>query len=187
MSWHTKLLKLIIIFTIFVLVTIYLYSTYQHQSDLSLKSTNMKITSSEFISNQTMPAKYTCDGENINPPLNFSDIPANTQSLVLIVDDPDAPAGDWVHWLVWNILPETNSILAGTAPANSTEGTTSFGQPGYGGPCPPSGTHRYFFKLFALDTVLDLKSSANKSQLKQAMQNHILDQTELIGLYSREK
>ncbi|OGE79013.1 MAG: hypothetical protein A2751_00950 [Candidatus Doudnabacteria bacterium RIFCSPHIGHO2_01_FULL_46_14] len=148
----------------------------------------MQITSSAFANNQNIPAKYTCDEENVNPPLEISDIPAEAKSLALIVDDPDAPVADgWVHWLVWNINPATKQIAENSVPPAGVEGTTSFGKPGYGGPCPPSGAHHYFFKLYALDTTLDLPASIDKSGLEQAMENHILGQAQIIGLYSRTK
>lgn len=147
----------------------------------------MKITSSSFAHNQNIPPKYTCDGENINPPLLFSDIPADAKSLVLISDDPDAPMGTWVHWILWNIDPKTTEIAEKSVPAGAMEGTTSFGETGYGGPCPPSGVHRYFFKLYALDTKLDLPISAKKEDLEKAIQQHILASAEMIGLYTRSK
>lgn len=146
----------------------------------------MKIASSAFQNNQLMPAKYTCDGDNINPPLTFSDVPQGTKSLVLIVDDPDAPMGTWVHWTVWNIDPTTNEIKENSIPTGTVEGMTSFGKPGYGGPCPPAGTHHYFFKLYALNTTFSLESSSDKSQLEKAMSSHILASAELVGLYSRK-
>lgn len=123
----------------------------------------------------------------MNPPLEFADAPPDARSLVLIVDDPDAPAGTWVHWLVWNITPDTRSIAENSVPADAAEGVTSFGRSGWGGPCPPSGTHRYFFKLYALDTVLALDSSADKVALEKATAGRILAQTRLIGLYQRGK
>lgn len=147
----------------------------------------MKITSPSFAHNQNIPPKYTCDGENINPPLQFSDIPVDAKSLVLISDDPDAPIGTWVHWTIWNIDPETTEIAENNVPAGAIEGTTSFGETGYGGPCPPSGVHRYFFKLYALDTELDLPTSAKKEDLEKAIQQHILASAEVIGLYTRSK
>jgi Raf kinase inhibitor-like YbhB/YbcL family protein len=145
----------------------------------------MKLTSSAFQPNQPIPAQFTCDGQNTNPPLAWSDLPANTKSLALIMDDPDAPVGLWVHWLVWNITPASNEITADSVPTGATEGTTSSKTASYGGPCPPSGIHHYHFKLYALDTTLDLPSSATKDQLESAMTGHILDQTDLVGLYSR--
>jgi hypothetical protein len=151
----------------------------------SINPSLMKLTSSAFENNGTIPSKNTCDGNNINPPLDIAEVPEGAKSLALVVDDPDAPAGIWVHWLVWNIPTSTTSINESTKPSG-VEGTTSFGEPGYGGPCPPSGTHRYFFKLYALDTELSLGSEADKSALESAMKGHILEEAELIGKYSRQ-
>jgi len=145
----------------------------------------LNIKSPVFENNAKIPLKYTCDGENINPPLEVLNIPKSTKSLVLVVDDPDAPAGDWVHWTLWNISPETTQIQEGSVPAGATEGVTDFGKPGYGGPCPPNGQHRYFFKLFALDIILTITSSSTKKDLEEAIKNNILEKSELIGLYSR--
>lgn len=157
----------------------------EKQADLTIKNINMKLTSSAFEPNQKIPNQYTCDSENINPPLQIAEVPQNAKSLVLIMDDPDAPAGIWVHWTVWNIDPQTNEIPENSVPANAIEGVTSFGNTGYGGPCPPSGEHRYFFKLYALDKTLELSANTTKAQLEQAIQGHVLDSVELIGLYSR--
>ena len=123
---------------------------------------------------------------NFIPPLEFVDIPNNAKSLALIVDDPDAPAKTWVHWVVYNINPQVTEVKENSVPQDGIEGMTDFGKPGYGGPCPPSGTHRYFFKLYALHTILDLPKNATKQMVEQKMQNNILDKAELIGLYSRE-
>lgn len=142
----------------------------------------MKLTSAAFENNKPIPSKYTCDDENINPPLEISEIPDNTKSLALIVHDPDAPRGDWTHWILFNIDP-TNEIKENSALGK--QGQTDFGDSKYGGPCPPSGTHRYFFELYALDTVLDLTSSAKKPDVESAMQDHILAKAELIGNYRR--
>lgn len=144
----------------------------------------MKIISPAFESNSKIPSKYTCDGENINPPLTFSDVPEEAKSLVLIVDDPDAPMGNWTHWLAFNIDPKTIGIAENSKFSNAEEGITNFGSKGYGGPCPPSGTHRYFFKLYALDIVLIL-NNPDKEILENAMQGHILEKAELVGLYNR--
>ena len=119
----------------------------------------MKIISEVFENKQMIPQKYTCDGENINPPLQITDIPSNTESLVLIVDDPDAPSGDWIHWLVWNINPQTKEIMEDSVPENAVVGTNDFKKMEYDGPCPPSGTHRYVFKVLALE-----KDESNKGQ-----------------------
>lgn len=144
--------------------------------------TELKITSSAFEHNGNIPAKYTADGEDVNPPLHIEGIPEGTQSLVLIVDDPDAPMGTWDHWTVWNINP-TDNIGENTVPG--TEGMNDFKKHSYGGPSPPSGTHRYFFKVYALDTKLDLDPDSKKADVEKAMEGHILAKGELIGLYSR--
>ncbi len=145
----------------------------------------MEITSSVFENNQNIPAKYTCDGDGINPPLEFKDVSKEAVSLALIVDDPDASAGTWVHWTLWNIDPTTTGIIENSVPPKAIAGQTSSGQNVYGGPCPPSGTHRYFFKLYALDSKLSLSSFSLKEDLEKAMQGHIIKQAELVGLYSR--
>lgn len=145
----------------------------------------MKIASTAFEHNQTIPAQYTCDGQNVNPPLLFSDVPKEAKSLVLIVDDPDAPAKTWVHWTVFNIGPQVSDVKENSVPTGGTEAMTDFGKPGYGGPCPPSGVHRYFFKLYALDSLLNLTALSTKQDIEKAMDGHILDTTEIIGLYSR--
>jgi len=140
------------------------------------------IKSSAFANNGSIPTKYTCDGEDVNPPLNIEGIPQETQSLALTVDDPDAPMGTWDHWVVWNISP-SNEIKENTIPG--VEGMNDFRKHSYGGPCPPSGTHRYFFKVYALDTKLNLSSNSRKKDLEKAMQGHILAKGETIGRYSR--
>ena len=145
----------------------------------------MKITSSAFQNNSKIPAKYTCDGENINPPLEFTDASDSAKSLTLIVDDPDAPSKTWVHWVVYNIDPKATKVDENSIFQGAIEGMTDFGNKGYGGPCPPSGVHRYFFKLYALDTTFDLPQNSTKQMVEEKMQGHIIDQTELIGIYSR--
>jgi Raf kinase inhibitor-like YbhB/YbcL family protein len=144
------------------------------------------LKSTGFMHQSPIPSQYTCDGENINPALEIISAPAEAKSLALIVDDPDAPAGVWVHWLLWNIAPDTTKIAENTAPQGAVQGKTDFGDNKYGGPCPPSGTHRYQFKLYALDTLLDLSQTARKKDLEKAMKGHILDETMLVGLYSRK-
>lgn len=142
----------------------------------------MKLTSPAFEHNTSIPKKYTCQGEDISPPLNISDIPEATISLALIVDDPDAPMGTWDHWLIWNINP-VNQIEEDSA--LGIQGQNSWRRNDYGGPCPPRGTHRYFFKLYALDLELNLPEGATKNELENAMKGHIIEQTELIGLYQK--
>jgi Raf kinase inhibitor-like YbhB/YbcL family protein len=143
---------------------------------------NMKITSPEFQNNQLMPGKFTCEGGDINPALSIEDIPDGTKSLALVVDDPDAPIGTWVHWVVFDI-PVTSKIEENSIPGK--QGSNTAGERKYHGPCPPSGTHHYFFKIYALDTMLNLNEGITKSQLEQAMQGHILAKAELVGLYKR--
>jgi len=142
----------------------------------------LRITSPAFENKGSIPSKYTCDGRNVNPPLRIEDMPKETQSLVLIVDDPDAPAGTFDHWIVWNI-PPTERIEENSVPG--TEGLNDLRKHSYGGPCPPSGTHRYFFKVYALDTKLSLNPNSRKRDLEKAMTGHILAKGELIGLYRR--
>jgi Raf kinase inhibitor-like YbhB/YbcL family protein len=146
----------------------------------------MKITSSAFNEGGNIPSKFTCDGSDTSPPLQVTSVPPGAKSLVLIADDPDAPGGLFTHWLVWNIAPQTNSIAEGTAP-KGVHGTNDFGKSGYRGPCPPPGTHRYSFKIFALDRELDLPSGAKRGQLDAAMKGHVIAQGELIGRYSRKR
>lgn len=147
----------------------------------------MEMKSSAFKPGEPIPAEYTCDGRDVNPPLEFSGIPAGARSLVLIVDDPDAPSGTWVHWTVWNIDPRSSGVLENGQFEGATEGMTDSGRPGYGGPCPPGGLHRYFFKLYALDKRLDgLQKEAGIRSLMAAMDGHILEKAELVGVYSKK-
>ncbi len=145
----------------------------------------MKITSRAFKHNQTIPSKYTCDGQDINPPLKFSQVPREAKSLALVVDDPDAPSKIWVHWTLWNIPPDIKEIKENHSPTEAVEGITDFNRTGWGGPCPPSGSHRYFFKLYALDKLLDLPPQTSKQGLMKQIKQHKLAEAELIGIYSR--
>ena len=142
----------------------------------------MKINS-VFANGGNIQPEYTCDGQDKTPPLEVSEVPANAKSLALVVDDPDAPMGTWDHWILWNIPPNTTLIDKQIGIA----GRNSWGKTNYGGPCPPSGTHRYFFKLYALDLMLDLPAGSNKAALEKAMKGHILEETALMGKYSRQK
>ena len=148
---------------------------------------NFELTSTAFAAGEPIPAKYTCDGADISPPLAWSDPPQGTQSLALIMDDPDAPVGTWDHWILFNIPADTRDLPEqASPPSGSVDGKNSWGRTGYGGPCPPRGTHRYFFKLYALDTPLNLPAGVDKAQLLQAMEGHILAQAELMGTYARQ-
>jgi Raf kinase inhibitor-like YbhB/YbcL family protein len=143
---------------------------------------SMKILSLEFEHNGSLPQKFTCQGEDVNPALIIDEIPEKAKSLALIVDDPDAPMGTWVHWVVFDI-PPVDRIEENSIPGK--QGRNDSGSSGYVGPCPPSGTHRYFFKLYALDKILNLSEGLAKKDLEKAMQGHILQQAELIGLYKK--
>jgi len=150
----------------------------------------MTITSSAFDHEGTILRRFTCDGEDLSPPLSWQGVPGGTRSLALIVDDPDAPRKTWVHWVIYN-LPADSSGVPENVPAEkkladgSRQGTNDFGRIGYGGPCPPGGTHRYYFKLYALDADLDLPPGITKEELLQRMAGHILAEAQLMGRYSR--
>ena len=146
----------------------------------------MKMTSPAFQMGGNIPKQFTCDGADTNPPLQIEGAPPEAKSLALIVDDPDAPSGLFTHWIVWNIDPKRNSIGEGSVPSG-VQGKNDFGKSGYGGPCPPSGTHRYFFRIFALDRQLALPAGSKRAQLDAAMQGHVVAQGELMGRYSRSK
>ncbi|MBM4271663.1 MAG: YbhB/YbcL family Raf kinase inhibitor-like protein [Deltaproteobacteria bacterium] len=152
----------------------------------------MLITSSAFTEGSMIPAKYTCDGQDISPPLAWREAPAGTKSFALICDDPDAPMGTWVHWVVYNIPPNIDKLDENVKPEKEfkdgmRQGSNSWPRIGYGGPCPPSGTHRYYFKLYALDTMLELKTGATKAQVLQAMKGHVLAESQLMGKYKRQR
>ncbi len=146
----------------------------------------LTISSPSFGHNAAIPEKHTCDGRDLNPALAISHVPPGAKSLALIVDDPDAPVGTWVHWVIWNIDPNTAEIREDSVPKGAIQGINDFRKHSYGGPCPPSGTHRYFFKLYALDTMLSLNPNSGKAELEKAMKGHILSHTEIMGLYKRK-
>jgi Raf kinase inhibitor-like YbhB/YbcL family protein len=154
------------------------------------KGGTMQLTSSAFSEGAMIPEKYTCDGADVSPPLKWGALPAGTKSLALICDDPDAPVGTWVHWVYYDIPADTEGLPEKVAPheqpaEGGTQGINDFRKIGYGGPCPPGGTHRYYFKLYALDTTLDLAPGATKKQVLKAIENHIIGQTQLMGKYRR--
>jgi hypothetical protein len=154
------------------------------------KNMNIKIKSAVFEEGGMIPKKYTCDGENISPPLSWADAPDGTKTYALICDDPDAPAGTWVHWVMYNMPANTKELSeAVSAKKNidngAIQGINDFRKTGYGGPCPPGGTHRYFFKIYALNTSLDLRGDVTKDQLLSAMSGHILAEGQLMGKYSK--
>ncbi|MFZ5980533.1 MAG: YbhB/YbcL family Raf kinase inhibitor-like protein [Candidatus Zixiibacteriota bacterium] len=150
----------------------------------------LKLTSTAFEEGGMIPARFTCDGEDVSPSLSWSETPERTKSFALICDDPDTPMGTWIHWVLYNLPPDVTELAEAIPSSDPLEsgarqGVTSFGRPGYGGPCPPSGTHRYFFKLYALDTVLNLEKTATSQDLLEAMKGHILAAGQLMGRYKR--
>lgn len=151
----------------------------------------LELTSSAFAYGEAIPQRYGCEGEDISPPLQWSDPPPATESFALVSEDPDAPGGSWIHWVLYNLPPESRALPEAVPPdaelpgGSGQQGVNSWDTLGYGGPCPPSGTHRYFFRLYALDVALDLPPGATWENLQQAMEGHILEQSEWMGTYSR--
>ncbi len=146
----------------------------------------MELKSPAFEHGGKVPSRHTCDGADVSPALQISGVPQGAAALALVMDDPDAPGGTFDHWLVWNIPPDTAEVLEGTEP-QGVQGRTGFGQLGYGGPCPPGGTHRYRFKLYALDGRLELKAGASKARLEEAMEGHVMAEALLQGTYTRQR
>jgi hypothetical protein len=151
---------------------------------------SLALSSTAFVNGQAIPATYSCKGRDLSPPLAWSEPPAGTLSFAIIVEDPDAPAGTWTHWVIFNIPAATRGLSEGVRPDpelfdGSLQGSNSSGKLGYQGPCPPSGTHRYYFRLYALDTVLGLSSGVDKRTVLNAMEGHILAQGELLGTFSK--
>lgn len=171
-----------VIFAAFVLAGTIIFISPRQPAEAAPQ--NMNILSPAFPNGGDIPAKYTCDGSNAVPKLDLSDIPQNAKSLALIVDDPDAPNGTFNHWVIWNIDPSVKKIDSSDL-AGSTNGKNSAGKNDYIGPCPPSGTHRYFFKVYALDEKINLDNNSKRDDLLQAMEGHILAQGELMGKYER--
>lgn len=175
-----------------MIVPFILLACSKEQNNKNNPTIPFSLSSPAFKSGGFIPVKYTCDGANISPTLQWTNLPVKCKSLALICDDPDAPGGTWVHWVIFNISAKTN-LLPENMPSdkiladNSKQGVTDFQTTGYGGPCPPSGTHRYYFKLYALDTVLDIEAGSTKQQLLQAMAGHILSKALLMGKYERQK
>lgn len=150
----------------------------------------MKLESEAFAHGESIPPQYTCDGGDTSPPLAWDDVPAGTEALALVMDDPDAPGDTWVHWLLFNVSGTVTQLAEGASgtgslPSGSAEGTNSWGRRGYGGPCPPSGVHRYYFRAYALDRVLDLEPDATAVGLREAMTGHVLAEATLMGQYER--
>ncbi len=148
--------------------------------------TNMIIKSSAFADSEDIPVKYSCDGESINPPLSIDKVPQGTKSLALIMEDPDSPSGVWTHWTVWNIPPDTALIDENSVPDVAEQGLNTAGRKGYYPPCPASGKHRYYFKLYALDEILSISTISTAADLRKAMQGHLIDETDTFGRYQKK-
>jgi len=166
-------------------------SSTSSQQPAPTEAAEIKLVSAAFKEGQPIPRQYTCSGVNVSPPLEWSGVPKSAKTIAIIADDPDAPAGTWAHWVLYNLPSETmglveNVPLSENLKAGGFQGRNDFGKVGYGGPCPPSGAHRYFFKLYAIDSELPLKAGATKADLEKAMQGHIAGQGQLMGTYSRE-
>ncbi len=158
----------------------------QKEPDTPFSDISLSLTSPAFAEGESIPAIYTCSGEDISPELTWSEPPAGTQSFALIMDDPDAPAGTWVHWVLYNLPAGTRTLPEGYTPESGvTAGKNSSGRSSYNGPCPPSGQHRYFFKLYALETILEADAGLDKSGLLTLMEGHVLGEGQLMGVYQK--
>jgi Raf kinase inhibitor-like YbhB/YbcL family protein len=166
-------------------------ATFSSIVEIPSSEAGFSLTSPDFANGEPIPARYTCDGENIPPTLSWSDPPPGTKSLALVVDDPDAPVGTWTHWIVYNIPPDVRTMDQSFTPGIQISdvkilfGKNSWGKQAYGGPCPPSGTHRYVFQLFALDILLGPKDRMTKNDLSAQMQNHVLGFVQIMGTYTK--
>ncbi|MFC1633103.1 YbhB/YbcL family Raf kinase inhibitor-like protein [Patescibacteria group bacterium] len=181
-----KILLISLALMVFVVLgIIFIPREYIEDQTSSTSEYPMQISSPSIQTDGAIPTKFTCDGENMNPELQWNAIPERTKSLVLIIEDPDAPVGSWIHWNVWNIDPKSNGVSEGGVPEGGVEGVTSFDTTGYGGPCPRSGEHHYYFKLYALNIELELDSTSNTNDLYAAMDGHLLGETGFMATYSR--
>ena len=183
-------LTLLVLIMLVFLTACYFTQTKSINKNIGVKL--MKLESTAFTANDLIPSKYTCDKQDISPPLIWDEVPENTQSFALICDDPDAPMGTFVHWVLYNIPPESRQLIEAIPKQQELsiggiQGKNDFGKIGYGGPCPPRGTHRYFFKLYAIDRKLQLKPGATKDELLKAMAGHQLATAEIIGQYQRQR
>lgn len=188
-----KYVPIVIILGFLVLAASFFYNSshtpmniQENELNTAYKGETLRLTSPAFENNSLIPGKYTCDGEDLNPPLLISGVPNEAKSLALIMDDPDAPGGIWDHWVIFNLSSTTDNIKEGEESAGMN-GLNSFGKTGYGGPCPPSGTHHYIFRLYALDSKLSIKEGSTKLEVLKAMEGHIVERAELVGLYERSR
>jgi Raf kinase inhibitor-like YbhB/YbcL family protein len=164
-------------------ISIFIFSYAVGQS--GIKAGEFKISSSAFKKDGEIPKKYTCDGENVNPSLHFEYVPAKAKSLALVFDDIDAPGGSYVHWILWNIAPNITEVKEKSVPEGAVQGTNGFKKQNYGGPCPPRRAHKYVFKIYALDILLNLDPHSTKMDLEKAMEGHVIAQARLMGVYKR--
>lgn len=169
-----------------LIITLAVVSMAPGTSSFAAQPEKIKITTSAFSDGGEIPSKFTCDGANVSPPLQITAVPKDAKSLVLIVDDPDAPGGLFTHWTIWNIDPKTNLIAEAAAPAG-VQGTNDFNKSGYGAPCPPFGSHRYYFKIYALDRQLELKPGARRREIDAAIKGHVIAEGQIMGRYSKQK
>ncbi|MBU0906804.1 MAG: YbhB/YbcL family Raf kinase inhibitor-like protein [Nanoarchaeota archaeon] len=176
----------VLLLTIILLGTIILFFEQPPIDQNTTANGTLKLISPGFNNNDRIPQKYTCQGENISPPLEISGIPKRTKSLVLTLEDPDAPLKTWTHWIVYNLPPENISLAENSLPEEAMQGENSWEESNYGGPCPPSGEHHYILNLYALDKTLEFSRTPKKSDIESSMRNHVLDHAQLTGIYSKE-
>jgi Raf kinase inhibitor-like YbhB/YbcL family protein len=174
-------MRRLLIFICFLPIILFSYALGQEVS----KSDQLKISSPAFENDGKIPKKYTCDGSNMNPPLRIENVPSNTKSLALVFDDIDAPRGTYVHWILWNIGPDTREIKENSVPEGAVQGLNDFKKRHYGGPCPPGRAHKYVFRIYALDTLLKLNPNLTKRDLEKAMEDHIISRAQMMGVYKR--
>jgi Raf kinase inhibitor-like YbhB/YbcL family protein len=174
-------MRRLLIFICFLPIILFSYALGQEVS----KSDQLKISSPAFENDGKIPKKYTCDGSNMNPPLRIENVPSNTKSLALVFDDIDAPRGTYVHWILWNIGPDTREIKENSVPEGAVQGLNDFKKRHYGGPCPPGRAHKYVFRIYALDTLLKLNPNLTKRDLEKAMEDHVISRAQLMGVYKR--
>jgi hypothetical protein len=170
--------------SVLVFLQVFLFSYAMGQSGIRVEG--LRLSSPALENGGKIPKKYTCDGANINPPLTIENVPSNTKSLALVFDDIDAPRGSYVHWIVWNLAPDLREIKEDSVPEGVVQGMNDFKKPNYGGPCPPGRAHKYVFKIYALDTLLNLNPKSTKKDLDKAMEGHVISRAELTGLYQRK-
>ena len=171
------------IFFVLMFIVLFVSTT---KAEEAIRARDFKISSPAFENSGTIPKKYGCGGDNVNPPLRIENVPPETKSMALIFDDQDAPGGSYVHWVLWNIDPGTKEIKEGSVPEKAVQGMNGFKKNSYGGPCPPTRPHRYVFKVFALDTFLNINPASTKPVLEQAMKGHVLGETQLKGTYKKK-